>query len=75
MGPIWANFLGKIGHFGSIWHPLGRSWGASPRGTPLGPLSHEKSSPFLMKKTVEFVAALRMHFDSENRATWVPKWS
>ena len=73
---LWAHLapsgqvLGGQGPNGSL-----NPWFWGPRGLPLGSLSHENSSPFLMKKTVEFVAALRMHFDSENGATWVPKWS
>ena len=36
-------------------------WFWGPHGLPLGSLSHENSSPFLIQNTVEFVADFCMH--------------
>ena len=68
--PPSGEVLGGRGPNGSL-----NPWFWGPRGLPLGSLSHENSSPFLMQKTVEFVADFCMHSESENGSKWVPKWS
>ena len=50
-------------------------WFWGPLGLPLGSLSHENASPFLIKKLVEFVADLCMHFDSQNGPKCVLQWT